>query len=191
MLIQKLMDARAFRRKLTGGDAYLRMGCGSSGTSIVIRDSTKKETFRRGVEGFFCVSGPVIFGAKAQNGKVTLKLTTSMPDGKFHAYGERSKDELLLLGGLLGRLLSGFLSGFLCCHGTSPPFLISKCKGGEKQSQRFFHDARNFFCANARRMLLHIIAPRIANSSKKTAILRAASIFLPSRCAGNSFLRKT
>jgi hypothetical protein len=30
--------------------------------------ATKKETFRRGEEGFFCVPVPVIFGAKAQNG---------------------------------------------------------------------------------------------------------------------------
>ena len=92
----------------------------------------KKETFRRGEEGFFGVSGPVIFGARAQNGKVTRKLTSSMPDGYFHASGDRSKDELLLLGGLLSRLLCGFLSGFFGCHGTSPPFLFHKCKGVEK-----------------------------------------------------------
>ena len=98
----------------------------------------KKETFRRGVEGFFCVSGPVIFGAKAQNGKVTVKWTTSMPDGKFHAPDERSKDELLLLGGLLGRLLCGFLSGFLSCHGASPPFLFLNVKVEKNRVNDFF-----------------------------------------------------
>ncbi len=139
------------------------------------RPSIKKETFRRGEEGFFGVSGPVIFGARAQNGKVTLKLTSSMPNGYLHAFGDRSKDELLLLGGLLSRLLCGFLSGFFGCHGTSPPFLFRKCKGVEKQSQRFFCDSRDFFHRHRSRIVHSSPARSGGNLAEKTVILRAAS----------------
>ena len=65
------------------------------------------------MEGFFGVSGPVIFGAKAQNGKVTVKLTASMPGGNSTRPANEVRTNYFFLVVFLVVFFVAFLAAFL------------------------------------------------------------------------------
>ena len=107
----------------------------------------KKETFRRGEGRFLLVSGPEIWSQGPKRYGVTLRSTTSLP-GDQSEPREARREVMTSYFFFVVFLVVFFFAAFFLAMALSPPFSARKCKGGEKQSQCFFHPTTGFFlCA--------------------------------------------
>jgi hypothetical protein len=92
----------------------------------VTRTLPKKETLRRGGEGFFLFYGPIIFGAKGENDCAReMHVRSANVGSKNFSSTHPTKKACGFLLALLDRLfglLDDFL-GLLCCHSASTSFL--------------------------------------------------------------------
>jgi hypothetical protein len=102
--------------------------------------ATKKESFRRGVEAFFGVSGPG--WSQGPKRKRLKRLTDQASPAQSH--GPATKSYFLLLVVFLVDFLVDFLAAFFAMA-LKPPFLENKFNVYKKSRQPFFVVLNSFF----------------------------------------------
>jgi hypothetical protein len=106
---------------------------------------TKKETFRRGWEGFFCVSRPVsVLEPRPKTVRGDFRSTNL--NWLSELLEPRAQHEVMTSYFFLEVFLVVFFAAFFFAMALVTSFHSQQCKGLQKESQRFFRiSCDNFF----------------------------------------------